>query len=143
MKFVIANPLCNAVKENDLVTVSELLENGALVNERNELGYTPLMLASGLGNYHMVDLLLTAGADVHMLDTRMGSTALHKAAQSGEVPVAELLIRHGAFIDMRSPTNGNTPLLDASWFRNAAMVEYTCLLREPTGRSKPEEHSQL
>lgn len=119
-----ATPLCNAVKENDLVKVSALLENGAAVNQRNALGYTPLMLAAGLGNYQMTDLLLAAGADVYMLDTRMGSTALHKAAQSGVVPVADLLIKHGAFLDLVSATNGNTPLYDAVWHRNPSMVRY-------------------
>ncbi|CDF80787.1 ankyrin [Formosa agariphila KMM 3901] len=119
-----ANELCLAVKSNNLVEASRLLEHGIDVNGKNALGYTPLMLSAGLGNYQMCDLLLSAGADVHILDNRMGATALHKSAQSGVVPVAELLIRHGAFIDMRSPTNGNTPLIDASWYRNAAMVKY-------------------
>lgn len=119
-----ATPLAIAVKDNNLVQASALLEQGALVNERNALGYTPLMLAAALGNYQMVELLLSAGADVHILDTRMGATPLHKAVQSGVVPVADLLIKHGAFIDVRSPTNGNTPLLDAVWHRNPQMVEY-------------------
>lgn len=119
-----ATPLCNAVNENNLTEASNLLQKGANVNERNALGFTPLMLAAGLGNYQMTDLLLAAGADVHMLDTRMGSTALHKAAQSGVVPVADLLVKHGAFIDLASPTNGNTPLYDAVWHRNASMVKY-------------------
>lgn len=119
-----ANELANAVKENNLVKASSLLENGADVNKKNALGYTPLMLASGLGNYQMCNLLLSAGADVYVLDNRMGSTALHKAAQSGVVPVAKIIIHHGAFIDLQSPTNGNTPLIDASWHRNASMVKY-------------------
>ncbi|TWI18849.1 ankyrin repeat domain-containing protein [Sphingobacterium siyangense] len=119
-----ATPLCNAVKENNLTEAARLLENGANVNERNALGYTPLMLSAGLGNYQMTEMLLSAGADVNMLDTRMGSTALHKAAQSGVVPVADLLVKHGAYLDLTSPTNGNTPLYDAVWHRNAAMVKY-------------------
>ncbi len=119
-----ADALGDAVRRNDLQEASELLQRGVDPNERTSLGYPPLTLAAGRGNYQMVDLLLSAGADVHMLDSRMGSTALHRAAQSGVVPVAKLLVRHGAFIDMRSPTNGNTPLIDASWHRKPRMVEY-------------------
>lgn len=71
------------------------------------------MIASGLGQAQMVDLLLTAGADVLALEPRMGATALHKAAQSGNADVIGLLLDHGSFIDQQSPILGNTPLMDA------------------------------
>lgn len=119
-----ATPLCNAVKANNLIEASQLLENGAYVNERNALGYSPLMLSAALGNYQMTELLLSAGADVHMLDTRMGATPLHFAAESGVVPVADVLVKHGAFLNLVSPTNGNTPLYVAVWHRNPSMVAY-------------------
>jgi hypothetical protein len=38
------------------------------------------MLAAGLGDPQMVEVLLTAGADVFITDSRMGTTALRKAA---------------------------------------------------------------
>ncbi|MGJ5641390.1 ankyrin repeat domain-containing protein [Formosa sp. S-31] len=119
-----ATELCNAVKENNLTEASRLLENGANVNERNALGYTPLMLSAGLGNYQMTELLLTASADINLLDTRMGATPLHFAAESGVVPVADVLIKHGAFLNLVSATNGNTPLYVAVWHRNPSMVQY-------------------
>lgn len=121
---ILATPLTEAVKQNDLVTAEKLLQNGADVNQRDTSGYTPLMIASGLGNYQMTELLLTAGADVHILDTRMGASALHKAAQGGVVPVAELLLKRGAFIDLQAPTHGHTPLIDAVWHRKPQIVEY-------------------
>ncbi len=72
----------------------------------------------------MVEMLLTAGADPLLLDTRMGASALHKAAQSGVVDVARLLIQRGAFIDLQAPTQRHTPLIDAAWHKKAGMVAY-------------------
>lgn len=116
--------LVQAVLMNDLVATTELLQQGQAVDRRDAVGYTPLMLASGLGNPQMVELLLTAGADVSILDSRMGASALHKAAQSGIVDVAKLPLQHGAFINLQSPTLGHTPLMDAVWHKQVGMVAY-------------------
>lgn len=118
------NSLSDAVERNDLITAERLLKEGLDVNQKNASGFTPLMIASGLGNPQMVELMLTAGADTTMVDTRMGATALHKAAQRGVVEVAKLLVQKGAFIDAQAPTLGNTPLIDAVWHKNLAMVRY-------------------
>lgn len=93
-------------------------------NARNAAGFTPLMIAAGKGDYDECDRLLSAGADVHMIDSIMGASALHKAAQSGDVRVAKLLLENGAFIDLQAAANGHTALIDASWHRNADLVEF-------------------
>ena len=113
-----------AVEANDLPLAAELLRAGADPDRKDPLGYPPLCLAAGLGNAQMVEVLLTAGADPLLLDTRMGASALHKASQSGVVDVARLLIRRGAFIDLQAPTHGHTPLIDAAWHKRAGMVAY-------------------
>lgn len=117
-------PLIGAVAQNDLVAAEQLLKQGHDVNGRDAAGFTPLMIAAGLGCVQMTELLLTAGADPTMVDTRMGATALHKAAQSGVVDVARLLVNRGAFLDAQAPTLGNTPLIDAVWHKHPAMVGY-------------------
>jgi ankyrin repeat protein len=71
------------------------------------------MIASGLGQQKMVELLLNAGADVLLVEPRMGATALHKAAQSGDRKIIKLLLDKGAFVDQQSPILGNTALMDA------------------------------
>lgn len=116
--------LPDAVQRNDLAAAADLLRGGANANRKDPLGYTLLMLASGLGNAQMVELLLTAGADVHVLDDRGGASALHRAAQGGVVDVARLLVRRGAFVDLQAPLHGHTPLVDAAWNKRVAMVDF-------------------
>lgn len=113
-----------AIIANDLATVSELLQSGVAVNQKNPLGLTPLMVAVGRGYLQLVEILLTAGADVHILDSRMGASALHKAAQRGLPDGARLLLEAGAFIDLRSAVLGHTPLMDAAWTKQPSMVTF-------------------
>lgn len=115
--------LHNAVLAGDTVATLSLLRAGADVNARASDGFTPLIVASGLGHFHLAEMLLTAGADVHALEPRMGATALHKAAQRGDPDVIDLLIDHGAFIDQQTPILGNTPLIDAVLHKHAAAVD--------------------
>ena len=101
------------IRAGDLAAAIDLLRSGADANRCRPDGLTPLMIAAGLGQAQMVELLLTAGADVLAIEPRMGATALHKGAQSGNADVIGLLLDHGAFIDQQSPVLGNTPLMDA------------------------------
>ncbi|MEJ7558606.1 MAG: ankyrin repeat domain-containing protein [Pedobacter sp.] len=112
-----------AVRAWDLKSMLEELRNGAEINQPDPEGLTPLMISSGLGEFHMTQLLLTAGANVHVIEPRMGATALHKAVQSGNPDVVSLLIDNGAFIDQQTPILGNTPLMDAVLHKHEAVVE--------------------
>ncbi|MFD3486634.1 ankyrin repeat domain-containing protein [Streptomyces sp. NPDC058665] len=112
----------SSIRAGDLPAASSLLRAGADPNQRGTDGLTPLMIAAGLGQSYMVDLLVAAGADVFSVERRMGATALHKAAQSGNVDVIGSLLDHGAFIDQQSPVLGNTALTDAVLHKNAEAV---------------------
>ncbi|MBW9070162.1 ankyrin repeat domain-containing protein [Agrobacterium pusense] len=114
--------LSHALRAGDLASVKEAIDAGADVNARGPDGFTPLMIASALGQAQAVALLLTAGADVLAADPRMGATALHKAAQSGSADVIEILLDNGAFIDQQSPVLGNTALMDAVLHKHEAAV---------------------
>lgn len=105
--------LISAIRAGDLARVGSLVQSGVDVNARDAERFTPLMIAAGLGQPQMVELLLNAGADVLVLEPRMGATALHKAAQSGNRDVITLLLDNGAFVDQQSPVLGNTALMDA------------------------------
>lgn len=114
--------LASSIRAGDLAAAIDLLRSGADVNRRTPEGLTPLMIASGLGQSPMVELLLTAGADVLAVEPRMGATALHKAALSGNIDIIGLLLDHGAFIDQQSPIVGNTPLIDAVLYKREEAV---------------------
>ncbi len=62
--------------------VKFLISKGADVNDRNDNGATPLMLAAMRGNKESVELLAAKGADVNVKANK-GETALHLAAISG------------------------------------------------------------
>jgi uncharacterized protein len=119
-----ASELHSAVLAGDLVAAQDALRTGADPNARDPLGYPPLQLAAARGQVQMVELLLTAGADPLLPDTRMGASPLHKAAIGGVVEVAELLLARGAFIDQRAPIDGQTPLFDAVLYKRLAMTEF-------------------
>lgn len=112
-----------AVRSGNLAMVNDLLRNGVDVDKRGPEGFTPLMVASGHGHFHIAEILLTAGADVHALEPRMGASALHKAVQSGNPDLVDLLLSHGAFIDQQSASLGNSPLIDAVLYKHVEVVE--------------------
>ena len=59
---------------------------------------TPLMAAAANGHREVAELLLAAGADVHVRNID-GWTALTFAAAAGHAAIIELLLLHGAGVD--------------------------------------------
>ena len=82
------DPLREAVEKgrSDVNAVSE---------DEKWQGWTPLIVASGKGQYDIARFLLDAGADIDATD-RFGSTALHAAAIVGKMRLVKLLLRRGA-----------------------------------------------
>lgn len=98
-----------------------LCDHGADIERRPvSRGSTPLMIAAEQGNYHVVKLLLSHGADINARYTNPpgygssdeGSTALGFAAHAGHASVVELLLTKGTDITLKK-TNGYTPLIDS------------------------------
>lgn len=116
--------LATAVRSGDLAGAAELLRQGVPADRRDTDGLTPLMVAAGLGQALMVDLLLTGGADPTAVDPRAGATALHKAALAGSRDVASLLLDHGAFIDHQGPILGHTALMDAVVYKHEDVAAF-------------------
>jgi uncharacterized protein len=75
--------LVQAVLDGDLPEAEAALRAGAHPDAKDPLGYAPLHLAAARGQVQMVQLLLTAGADPLLPETRTGASPLHKAAQGG------------------------------------------------------------
>lgn len=111
-----------AIRTGDQEALKNLLLDGADPNRPEPEGLTPLMIASGIGEPRIVELLLAAKANVLTTEPQMGATALHKAVQSGNADVVGMLLDHGAFIDQQTPVLGNTPLIDAVLYRTTEAV---------------------
>ncbi|MEM1060151.1 MAG: ankyrin repeat domain-containing protein [Verrucomicrobiota bacterium] len=88
--------------EDDADSVRLLIELGADVNVRNELGKTPLMDCAMIGNTRMMELLLVNQADANLQDTDLKNTALHIAAEYNQPPAFELLKKWKADLSIKN-----------------------------------------
>jgi len=104
--------LDRAIRDGNETAVRRLLTGGANVSRRDANSWTPLMVASFVGNRRIAAMLIEAGADVNAQDPR-GYAPLHWAAFKNYHEVVQLLLQRGAFVNIKS-ASGLTPLLQAS-----------------------------
>lgn len=93
MREVVETPLICAVTLQQLDIVKCLLEQGADVNLGKKT--YPLKAAVQTGNVKMVELLLNAGANVHVRENE-GGTVIDVAAMEGHTEIVKLLLEYGA-----------------------------------------------
>ena len=82
--------LQSAVAQGDVAQAATLLDQGAIIDARDEAGRTPLMLAVTQGRLEIVRLLLARGADPNVADN-MGNTPLQQARRQNSREIAALL----------------------------------------------------
>jgi hypothetical protein len=82
--------LQSAAVQGDVAQATALLEQGAVIDARDEAGRTPLMLAVTQGRLEIVRLLLTRGADPNAADNA-GHTPLQQARRQNSPEIAALL----------------------------------------------------
>jgi hypothetical protein len=87
--------LDSAVAQGDLAQAALLLDQGAVIDARDETGRTPLMLAVTQDRVEIVRLLLARGADPNAADDT-GHTPLQQATKRNLRDVAALLEQAGA-----------------------------------------------
>src|SRR3990172_6173795 len=87
--------LLDAAAKGQTEFVKSLLDSGADIESKNELGATSLILASVKGHAQVVKLLLDRGADVNA-KTTTGITPLMAAATAGDAVEVKLLLEKGA-----------------------------------------------
>jgi uncharacterized protein len=102
-------PLAVSACCNRLGIVVELLDHGALVDQKNFKGETPLMGAAYCGWPSMIELLLTKRAYLEERDYQ-GSTALMHAASGGHPEAVQKLIDFKAEVNAQNIERGRTPL---------------------------------
>lgn len=85
-----------------------LINKGAYLNVKSNIGMTALMCAAGSGQIEVAELLINSQADIHSQDAQ-GWTALMYSAFNSQVKILKLLIENGADINVKDK-NGNTAL---------------------------------
>ena len=121
-----ADPIHDAVEKGNLIGVQTELDKGVDVNAKREDGSTPLHGAAEGGYGEIVELLITAGADLHATTVSMlgggGWIPLHSAARQGHRGIVELLIEMGTDVNTRDSA-GKSTLHDAVLEGHKGIVE--------------------
>jgi ankyrin repeat protein len=116
------SPVADAAMHGQVDRVRALLHEGADVNAAQGDGMTALHWAAERGNASLAEILVNAGAHVHVV-TRVGDyTPLHLAAKSGAGDVIDVLVKAGAEVGARTSTGGASPLHFAAASGSVAAV---------------------
>ena len=89
-------PLILAATNSHNDVIELLLRHGAAVDERDDLGCTPLLIACAKNSTICAKSLLEAGANPNKAIDRRGNAALHHCAIHGNAEMAQLLMNKGA-----------------------------------------------
>lgn len=107
-------------KNGNVQAVEQLVkENPNWINQKNENGFTALILAAYTGKDEMVKCLVEHGGNIDF-NTEMG-TALMAAVVKGNLKIAHYLLKNKANPNLFD-ANGVTALMYAVQFKNVEMV---------------------
>uniref|UniRef100_A0A8C5KNB8 Kinase D-interacting substrate of 220 kDa n=1 Tax=Jaculus jaculus TaxID=51337 RepID=A0A8C5KNB8_JACJA len=121
MSVLISQSVINYVEEENIPALKALLEKCKDVDERNECGQTPLMIAAEQGNLEIVKELIKNGANCTLEDLD-NWTALISASKEGHVHVVEELLKCGVDLEHRD-MGGWTALMWACYKGRTDVVE--------------------
>lgn len=109
--------LIDLLRNNRTLTLAEV-RNVADVNQPNEKGVTPLMLAANVcDDVNVLQMLIDNGANVNARDD-IGRTALMTAIIGNRVDNVRCLIKNGANVNARALYEGQMPLIIACDMQN-------------------------
>ncbi|BAK94788.1 ankyrin repeat domain-containing protein [Tetragenococcus halophilus] len=86
-----AGSLIQAVKKNDLGQVKAIVETEYKLDEQNNQGETPLLIATHNNQVEIAEVLILAGADINLQDHIQDSAYLYAAAQ-GKMEILSLML---------------------------------------------------
>ena len=113
--------LFTAARSNDVNMAKTLLDAKADVNQTDDKGYTPLILATYNDNFEVADLLLKHGANIEAKD-HSGRTALMGAAFKGNEREVKLLLDNGANANA-ADSKGLTSMMYAVMFGRISVIQ--------------------
>lgn len=117
-----AKNIFDAINNNDLNRVKNIISSGGNVNAINKGGMTALIVASEKGNVEIVRELIKAGANVNGSNS-VGWTPLMGASFEGNTEVVKELINSGANINAYGIKYRNTALMQAIRGENPEIVK--------------------
>uniref|UniRef100_A0A8C6QX45 Kinase D-interacting substrate 220 n=1 Tax=Nannospalax galili TaxID=1026970 RepID=A0A8C6QX45_NANGA len=121
MSVLISQSVINYVEEENIPALKALLEKCKDVDERNECGQTPLMIAAEQGNLEIVKELIKNGANCNLEDLD-NWTALISASKEGHVHIVEELLKCEVNLEHRD-MGGWTALMWACYKGRTDVVE--------------------
>ncbi|VFV29807.1 kinase d-interacting substance of 220 isoform [Lynx pardinus] len=121
MSVLISQSVINYVEEENIPALKALLEKCKDVDERNECGQTPLMIAAEQGNLEIVKELIKNGANCNLEDLD-NWTALISASKEGHVHIVEELLKCGVNLEHRD-MGGWTALMWACYKGRTEVVD--------------------
>jgi ankyrin repeat protein len=117
---VLAQDIFQSARANDVATIEKVVAAGVDVNQANDRGFTPLILAVYNESYDAAQWLINNGANVNAQD-KSGNTALMGAIFKGYPKMASLLIPK-ADINQQN-FSGATALIFAATFGQEAIAK--------------------
>lgn len=118
-------PLHRAASNGQVLLVKKLLKDcgpSLDIDCKDEMNWTPLIIACSAGHLEIVKLLLGAGASVNSRTTN-NQTALHYAASKNHLDICKLLNAAGADLNARDKLR-QTPLHRAVLRAGEKLVEF-------------------
>ena len=110
-----------AARTNNVKLAEELIDKKVDINQKDDRGYTPLILATYNQSPDVAKLLLQHGADTESADPT-GRTALMGASFQGDDQCVAILLDNGAKINS-GDVNGATALMYAVEFGRTSVVK--------------------
>jgi ankyrin repeat protein len=97
-----------AALQGNIDEIHSHIQAGSDLNEKDEYGSTPLIVAITFGKTEVANALIEAGADI-TITNKEGSTPLHIAAFLCRTEIVEALLAHGADKSIKN-NSGHTSL---------------------------------
>jgi cytohesin len=96
-----SNTVSFAAANGDLDSIRSMIANNPQsIEDKDELGFTPLAWAAQAGQKSIVEFLLAKGADINSTDKK-GNAPLHWAVFTGQSNIIETLINHKADLNLK------------------------------------------